>query len=74
MTAFTSATTMEAPNVSLRDATAAGLVTAFQKLPSPLLGRLPDDRGERDQDDEAQVPDHEAASEGSTPGRGSANW
>jgi hypothetical protein len=36
MTAFTSATTTEAPNVSLREASAAGLVTAFQNPSSPL--------------------------------------
>jgi hypothetical protein len=36
ITALRSATTMEAPKVSLREATAAGLVTAFQNPSSPL--------------------------------------
>ena len=55
MTALMSTTTTEAANVSWMAASACGLVMACDELVQAAGDRLPEQRRERDEDDEPQV-------------------
>ena len=68
-TALIATTIADAPRVSFSAASACGAVTSSQNEREPVLERLRDHRRERDQDDQAQVRDDEAAGE---PGAGEA--
>ena len=67
VTTLTATTITAAMSVSFRAAIACGEVTADQNATEAAIGRLSDERGDRDQHDQAQIRGHEAAPEGGAP-------